>query len=477
MSAEVAISVDHVSKAYRIWNDPASRLKSPIMEATGRMFPKRSGVHERLCARAKSYYRDFFALQDVSFQVRKGESVGIIGRNGSGKSTLLQIIAGTLQPTSGAVQVAGRVAALLELGSGFNPEFTGRENVYMNAAVLGLSRAETDTRFAAIASFADIGEFLDQPVKTYSSGMLMRLAFAVQTAVDPEVLIVDEALSVGDEAFQRKCFARMEALRAHGTTILLVTHAPMTVLEACDRALLVNGGRLLLDDEPKAVVQQYHRLLFAPPESVPAIIEEIIEARPPGPATAAAGIERDRTASSPPPQEDEPGHFASELVSRSQLVYESLGATIVNPRIETAQGRLVNHLQKNATYFYAYEVHFSRRCYQVRMAHVFKTVSGIELGGTTLRSAGFALPVVEPGQIAQVRIRFKCLLNPGFYLANAGVLAFEGEGETYLHRIVDAVIFRVLPEAESLHSCYVDLEFKPSVVLLPTPSGVEAPVR
>jgi ABC-type polysaccharide/polyol phosphate transport system ATPase subunit len=193
MKAESAISVKGLSKAYRIWDRPSSRLLSPSLEATASIFPAKSGIRRSLQDRAESHYHDFVALSNVSFELKRGESLGIIGRNGSGKSTLLQIIAGTLQSTEGTVSINGRIAALLELGSGFNPDFTGRENVYLNAAVLGLTREETDARFDQIAAFADIGEFIEQPVSTYSSGMMVRLAFAVSISVEPDILIVDES--------------------------------------------------------------------------------------------------------------------------------------------------------------------------------------------------------------------------------------------------------------------------------------------
>ena len=195
MSSEIAIKVESLSKCYQIYNQPQDRLKQAIYPRLQRLMGKEPG----------SYAREFWALKDVSFEINKGEAVGIVGRNGAGKSTLLQLICGTLNPTSGSVEVKGTVAALLELGSGFNPEFTGRENVYLNASVLGLTQEKADEKFDEIAAFADIGDFLEQPAKTYSSGMLMRLAFAVNTCVDPDILIVDEALSVGDAPFQSKC--------------------------------------------------------------------------------------------------------------------------------------------------------------------------------------------------------------------------------------------------------------------------------
>ena len=258
MSDDIAISVENVSKAYRIWNDPSARLKSPLVSACGRLFPLGSPTRRKCEAKAADYYHDFFALKGIEFQVRKGESVGIIGRNGSGKSTLLQIIAGTLQPTTGSVNVNGRVAALLELGSGFNPEFTGRENVYINAAVLGLTRAETDAKFDSIAAFADIGDFLDQPVKTYSSGMLVRLAFACAVSVEPDVLIVDEALSVGDVFFQQKCFKRIHEILERGTSLLLVSHDLAAVQNLCDRAVLLQRGNVAHIGPPEECSSRYY---------------------------------------------------------------------------------------------------------------------------------------------------------------------------------------------------------------------------
>lgn len=222
--SQAVIQVKNLSKCYQIYDKPRDRLKQALWRGK------------------KRFYKEFWALRDVSFETGKGETIGIIGRNGSGKSTLLQIICGTLMPTDGTVQVNGRVAALLELGAGFNPEFTGRENVYMNAAILGLSREEIDAKYDEIVAFADIGEFIDQPVKTYSSGMFVRLAFAVQACVDPDLLIVDEALAVGDAPFQAKCFARMRQLISGGTTVILVTHDLSAVRAFCNRAIYLKNG-------------------------------------------------------------------------------------------------------------------------------------------------------------------------------------------------------------------------------------------
>jgi lipopolysaccharide transport system ATP-binding protein len=245
---DIAINVQGVSKCYQIYSAPRDRLKQFLMPRARRI----------LGMPPVNYYREFWAVSDVSFEVGKGETVGIIGRNGSGKSTLLQIICGTLALSSGSVEVDGRVAALLELGSGFNPEFTGRENVYLNGAVFGLSKDEIDARLGDILDFADIGDFIDQPVKTYSSGMFVRLAFSVAMHVEPQILIVDEALSVGDAFFQSKCATAMKGLMAKGATVLLVSHDMHAVKSMCTRAVLMESGRMVAYGDPGQIVERYY---------------------------------------------------------------------------------------------------------------------------------------------------------------------------------------------------------------------------
>ena len=260
MPGETLIEASGLTKAYRIWENPSARLTVPVLEAAGGIFPKGSALHRAVAKRASAKYRDFYALRDVGFSIRRGEATGIIGRNGSGKSTLLQLIAGTLMPTSGSVSVSGRVSALLELGSGFNPDFTGRENVFLNGAIYGFTRPEMASRMAEIADFADIGDFIDQPVKTYSSGMMMRLAFAVAVNVQPDVLIIDEALAVGDVFFSQKCFQRIREIVHRGATLIFVSHDMGAVQSLCDRALLLNRGSLVFDGAPEDCVSRYFNL-------------------------------------------------------------------------------------------------------------------------------------------------------------------------------------------------------------------------
>jgi lipopolysaccharide transport system ATP-binding protein len=246
-----AIRVLHMSKCYHMYAQPGDRLKQAFASLATKFFGLQS----------TPYFREFWSLKDVSFEVKKGETLGIIGRNGAGKSTLLQILCGTLTPTSGTVQTFGRVAALLELGAGFNPEFTGRENIVMNASVLGLTDAEIKDRLEDIIAFADIGPFIDQPVKTYSSGMYVRLAFSIATSVDPDILVIDEALSVGDGSFARKSFDRIIALRDAGKTILFCSHSLYQVEAICDRVVWLDGGQVQVMGEPAKAIVAYNAML------------------------------------------------------------------------------------------------------------------------------------------------------------------------------------------------------------------------
>lgn len=257
MTGAPAIVVQGLSKTYRVWHSPANRLKGAMVARANR-YMRRIPAIAQACARYRDgLFDEFTALDDISFELRRGDSLGIIGPNGSGKSTLLQIIAGLLAPTCGSVQVTGRISALLELGSGFNTEFTGRENVYLNGAILGIPRKRIDALFPAIASFADIGEFMDRSIKLYSTGMVMRLAFAVQVHLEPDILIVDEALAVGDAAFQAKAMAKIEQVLERGTTLLFVGHDLNAVRTFCDRALYLHGGRILARGDPEEITRQY----------------------------------------------------------------------------------------------------------------------------------------------------------------------------------------------------------------------------
>lgn len=447
MCSDVAITVRNLSKVFPIYDKPHHRFLQMVMPG-----PK------------QRWYREFHALKDINFDVRRGETVGIVGRNGSGKSTLLQIICGTLAPTRGDAKVNGRIAALLELGTGFNPEFTGRENVILNATVLGLDKSEIDARFDAIAAFADIGEFIDQPVKNYSSGMYVRLAFAVAINVDPDILIVDEALSVGDEAFQRKCFARINAIRDNGATVLFVSHSAGTVVELCDRAILLDRGEQLVEGTPKYVVSRYHKLLYAP-ESRAREIREQIRAEGCG-GEPVLGEDAGTRDESLPARTVDDEYFDPYLVPKSTIQYVSKGATIHDAMLTTLAGRRVNVLHAGREYVYSYRADFARSLCRVRFGMLIKSITGLELGGAISATPNEAIEVVDAGCSARVRFRFRCLLAPGVYFLNAGVVADLGEGDDFIDRHIDVAMFRVMPDSSRLATALVDFDVKPSVDLL-----------
>src|SRR5690242_6652829 len=419
-SEDFSIRVDRLSKRYEIYAQPAHRLKQMILPRAQRAM-RRS---------ARTYFNEFWALRDVSFDVRKGETVGIVGRNGSGKSTLLQMICGTLNPTLGTVAVNGRVAALLELGAGFNPEFTGRESVRLSGLLYGLSEHELNARFDAILDFAGIGDFIDQPIKTYSSGMYVRLAFAVAINVSPDVLVVDEALSVGDEAFQRKCFARIDAIRDAGATILFVSHATGTVMELCDRAILLDEGEMIADDTPKFVVSRYHKLLYAPADKAVAVREAIRQESVAVNAGAALPAIRSKArcgSSNKTPTAvndveirnvEESAYFDEAMSPLSTVHYPSRGALISAPRIETLMGRQVNVLFPGREYIYTYDVLFQAAAAGVRLGMMIKTITGLELGGAATPSLASGMSVAA-GQRLQARFHFRAMLASGVYFMNA----------------------------------------------------------
>lgn len=459
MSSELAIRARGLSKVYPVYAKPHHRLMQALDPRRGR-----------------HWHNEFHALQPLDLDIRRGETVGIVGRNGSGKSTLLQLVCGTLAPTTGSVEVAGRIAALLELGAGFNPDFTGRENAYLNGSVLGLSRGELDDCFDAIAAFADIGEFMDQPVKNYSSGMYVRLAFAVAINVNPDVLIVDEALSVGDEAFQRKCFARIERIREDGATVLFVSHAAGTVVELCDRAVLLDHGEMLGSGRPRGIIARYQKLLYAPADRAARVREEIrghyasgaadeeadADAAPAIEAGGATGpVARHAAPARPGVARRERARWDPGMVPSSTVAYENRGASIVDPHIETPEGERVNVLVAGDEYIYSYDVEFTRTLARVRYGMMMRSTIGIDIGGCASAIPTEAIPVVERGTVIKARFRFRCILAPGVYFANAGVLASLGEGEEFVDRRIDAAMFRVMPQWGRLATGLVDMDVAP----------------
>ena len=463
---DIAIKVSNLSKCYQIYDSPRDRLKQFVAPRLQRMVGKAP----------KQYFREFSALKDVSFEIKKGETVGIIGRNGSGKSTLLQMICGTLNPTSGSIQTNGRIAALLELGSGFNPEFTGRENVFLNAAVLGLSQDETESRYDEIVAFADIGDFLDQPVKTYSSGMAMRLAFAVAINVDPQILVVDEALSVGDELFQRKCFSRIEAIKKNGATILFASHAGGTIVELCDHAILMDAGEKLAMGKPETIFSNYQKLLYAPIEKQQEIRQfiqtSLEEVNLQESIAKPLLLNPDSSFRKSNSEDDQVEFFDPNLKTASTLYYESHGARIESPEISTLNGEKVNCLRSGGTYRYTYVVQFEKDADDVRFGMMIKAINGIELGGIGSSSQGFGIEHVKADDLLKISFGLNFNLVPGTYFLNAGCSGKVAEENIILHRIVDAISFRVLPmRLNKVRTGYFDFAASDSVCVIESISG------
>lgn len=440
-SNDIVIKVENLSKCYNIYNQPQDRLKQSIYPRLQTTF----GLTQ------KTYFHEFWALRDVSFEVKKGETIGVVGRNGSGKSTLLQLICGTLTPTAGSVDTKGRIAALLELGSGFNPEFSGRENIYLNGALLGLTNEEVDKRFDDIAAFADIGDFIEQPVKMYSSGMVVRLAFAVQAMVDPDILIVDEALAVGDEKFQRKCFNRLEELKRNGTSILFVSHSGTQIVELCDRALLLEQGARLLCAQPLHIVRAYQKLIYAPADQQPALAREYKAFDQSGAdiATLDASVATVEIV-----EKEIETYFDPVLTPETTTTYPVQGAEILSLRILNTDGQAVNLLIFGQEYTFEVSGRFLASRERIFLGIHIRTVSGVEITGQRYPEEGKYIESVNAGEHFRILYGFKTIFLPGTYFSGAGV--WSSEEPNCLHRVLDAVMFRVVTEKKMVSVGYID---------------------
>jgi lipopolysaccharide transport system ATP-binding protein len=460
-SSNIAIQIENLSKCYNIYNRPQDRLKQSLI-------PR---LQQLIGRPASRYFHEFWALRNVSLEVKVGETIGIIGRNGSGKSTLLQLVCGTLSPTNGTVSTRGRIAALLELGSGFNPEFSGRENVYLNGAILGLSKQEIDARFDAIAGFANIDEFIEQPVKMYSSGMLLRLAFAVQAMVEPDILIVDEALAVGDEKFQRKCFARLEELKKNGTSILFVSHSSSQIMELCDRALLLERGEKLMQGPPSKVLNAYQKLIYAPAAQQATLINEYKNLDNLFPTTVADPLESRAAASPsivnsfvepatdipfvPPHKVQETDFFDPTLVPNSTVVYPAQGAKIDSFQILDANGQNVNLLSFGQKYRFEVSGKFLTDREDIYFGLHIRTISGLILTGQRYPEEGKFIEKVYAGDYFSITYGFTMNLSPDTYFCGGGIWALDEP--QCLHRILDAIMFRILPQPKVTFLGYVDI--------------------
>ena len=423
----LAIQVEDVTKIYRLYEKPIDRLKETV-----------SVTH-------KNYHRDFYALNGISFQVKKGETVGIIGTNGSGKSTILKIITGVLTPTTGTVKVDGKISALLELGAGFNMDYTGIENVYMNGTMMGYTRKEMDAKLQDILDFAEIGDFVYQPVKTYSSGMFVRLAFALAINVEPEILIVDEALSVGDVFFQSKCYRRMEEIRKSGTTILMVTHDMGSIIKYCDRVVLLNRGEFIGEGKPGRVMDMYKKILAGKLE---ALKEDL-------------RLEEERKNADIGPESIELSDFSGgmdlggsgdkETLMRDKLTinpdrteYGDGRAEIYDLGLLDERGNVTNLLLKGEMFTIRERIRFHAALEAPIFTYTIKDKKGTELTGTNTLYEGADIKPVKAGDSYTVEFTQKMNLQGGEYLLSMSCTGFEGEEHVVYHRLYDVTSITVI---------------------------------
>ena len=449
MSSDISIEVENLSKNYQIYGQPRDRLKQFIL-------PR---FYQLMGQPSKQYFREFWALKNVSFKVKKGETVGIIGRNGSGKSTLLQMICGTLNPTGGSIQTRGRIAALLELGAGFNPEFTGRENVYMNATVLGLQKEEIDAHYDDIAAFADIGEFMDQPVKTYSSGMVVRLAFAVQAQINPDILIVDEALAVGDARFQAKCFERLRHLKDNGTSILLVTHSTEQIVTHCTHAVLLNNGQVIEQGNPRRISNIYQDLLFGKDKREAAVaVKAADEPVAPEEAVDCTSSEYCALNLSEDSFGQRPGYNPHEYR------WGDAAAKILDYYIAADGEPYPTSYKVGQEIVLVISVGFLHEVFRPILGITIKTKEGVTVFGAnsetldfeTFKSSGRA------GTSLRVGARFKCRLGPGDYFISVGVASRQGEEIIPHDRRYDSIHIQVRPDDSFFGLIDLDLQLSSS---------------
>ena len=396
MENKKVIQVKNLTKMYKLYDKPSDRLK------------------EALGLTRKKLYKEHYALRDVNFDIQEGECVGIIGTNGSGKSTILKIITGVLTPTQGEVKVDGRISALLELGAGFNMEYSGLENVYLNGTMIGFSKEEIDARLDDILEFADIGDFIHQPVKTYSSGMFVRLAFAVAINIDPEILVVDEALSVGDVFFQAKCYHKFEEFKKQGKTILFVSHDLSSVSKYCDRVILLNKGVKLDEGSPKQMVDLYKQLLVG---QDPVKQQEADKEKK-------AAVQSEGT-----------GNFQA---NPNMLEYGNRMAEIIHFEVLDDRGMLSNTIEKGTEFKIRMKVHFNEDIQEPIMAYTFKNIKGTEITGTNTMFEKAQVARSGAGDECTVTFTQNMDLQGGEYLLSFGCTGYKDGDFTVFHRLYDA---------------------------------------
>lgn len=432
---ELAIQINHVSKVYKLYNKPSERMR----EALG--FKKNLNIKEK------------YALNDVSFDVKKGETVGIIGTNGSGKSTILKIITGVLNQTAGTVDIKGRISALLELGAGFNMEYNGIENVYLNGTMIGFSKEEIDAKLDDILAFADIGDYVYQPVKTYSSGMFVRLAFAVAINIDPEILIVDEALSVGDVFFQSKCYHKFEEFKKCGKTILFVSHDLSSISKYCDRVILLNKGEKLAEGQPKEMIDLYKKVLVNQVDESDLIAAKEIES---GIEAASQETEEARLEQTSIPKASgalvtKEGSWKSQLNLNPNLSeYGSKLADIEDFAIIDNQGNITNSLLKGTEFTVKMKIHFYETVQEPIFAYTIKNLKGEEITGTNSMLEHVNTESTVDGDVYEITYVQEMNLQGGEYLMSFGCTGYHDGNFTVYHRLYDVCNITVISDKDSV---------------------------
>ena len=425
MDKNLAISVQGVSKIYKLYDKPIDRLKEAV-----------SLTH-------KSYHRDFFALSDISFDVKKGETVGIIGTNGSGKSTILKIITGVLSPTTGTAEVSGNISALLELGAGFNSEYTGLENIYMNGTMMGFSREEMQRRMDDILRFADIGDFVNQPVKTYSSGMFVRLAFALAINVDPEILIVDEALSVGDVFFQAKCYRRMEEMMKNGTTILMVSHDMGSIIKYCDKVVLLNRGHFVAQGEAGKMVDLYKKILANQTDE---LAEALIEQKKEALGLPVGDVHTDKSMKERMNLNPEVQEYGDGRAS-----FEDFGTL-------DARGNVTNLLLKGEMFTIRERIRFHAPIEMPIFTYTLRDKKGTDITGTNTMFEGADIKPVKDGDVYTVSFRQKMNLQGGEYLLSMSCTGYENGEHVVYHRLYNVLSLTVISNKNTVGFYDMDSE-------------------
>ena len=435
MEKDIVIEAKNIGKTYKLYDRHSNRVKEAF-------HPFR-----------KKYHTTFNALTDLSFSIKRGETVGFVGRNGSGKSTLLQVICGILQPATGTVHVGGRISALLELGAGFNPEFTGRENVFLNATILGLSQQEIESCFDQIAEFADIGSFIDQPVKTYSSGMYVRLAFAVAINVNPDILIVDEALSVGDTLFQSKCFAKFREFQEKGVTILFVTHSLDLVTRYCTKAYLLEKGRFHARGNVIEVVDEYNRLLVNCSKKEINSENDLAQ-------------ENTKSAATAIPRQGGLKWQGQFKTNPQENRYGNGKASILEAGIFDSAGKAVQTLIKGELYEFRMNVLFNETVNEPIFAYTIKDVKGFDITGTNTLFQNIDTGTFHKGDCITILFRHRMILGAGGYLLSFGCAGYEGDNYVIYERRYDYMVFEIISEKPNVG--FLDLE---SVITLQRLTG------